>query len=123
MVGGIAVGVDFVVYFGLLYLFPTIFVPLAKATSYLSGMVVSFLGHRRFVFKAVDQHPHQQILPFIILYGSSLLANNLVNQLILNLFHIKVLAWFISICTSTAINYVGLKFAVFKNSSLHLEKM
>lgn len=118
VVGGLAVGVDFVVYFGLLFFIPSIPIPLAKALSYISGATVSFVGHRSFVFAAQDRHPKHQIFPFIILYGSSLIANNLVNQLVLNLTQIKVLAWFVAICTSTTINYLGMKFAVFKKPTL-----
>lgn len=122
-IGGLAVGVDFVVYFGLLFLLPSIPIQLSKAISYLCGMVVSFVGHRTFVFEAHDRRPRHQILPFIILYGSSLIANNLVNQIVLNLTTIKVLAWFLAICTSTSINYLGLKFGVFKRKTHEFVKM
>lgn len=115
-VGGLAVGVDFVVYFGLLFFIPSIPIPLAKALSYISGATVSFTGHRSFVFAANDRHPKHQILPFVVLYGSSLIANNLVNQIVLNMIQIKVLAWFTAICTSTTINYLGMKFGVFKKT-------
>ncbi|TSC88414.1 MAG: GtrA-like protein [Microgenomates group bacterium Gr01-1014_16] len=115
-VGALAVGVDFVVYFGLLFIAPIIPIPLSKAISYISGATVSFVGHRSFVFQAQNHHPRHQILPFIILYASSLIANNLANQVVLNLTQIKVLAWFTAICTSTSMNYLGMKFGVFKKS-------
>ncbi len=117
IVGILAVGVDFVVYFGLLHFFPGVPTYISKAISYISGMVVSFTGHRTFVFQAHHHQARQQILPFIILYGSSLVANNLVNQVILNLTGLKVLAWFTAICTSTSMNYLGMKFGVFKRTT------
>jgi len=122
-VGGLAVGVDFMVYFGLLFLLSGISTPLAKAISYICGATVSFVGHRSFVFAAHDRQARHQVLPFIILYGSSLIANNLINQVILNLTGVRVLAWFIAICSSTTINYLGMKFGVFRDGSLHLPKM
>ncbi len=122
-VGTLAVGVDFVVYFGLLFLLPVIPISLAKAISYICGATVSFIGHRSFVFAAHDRQARHQVLPFIILYGSSLIANNLINQVILNLTEVRVLAWFIAICSSTTINYLGLKFRVFRDGSLHFPKM
>lgn len=66
IVGGLAVGVDFVVYFGLIFLLPVIPIPISKAISYVSGMFVSFVGHRSFVFAAYDRHPRQQILPSVL---------------------------------------------------------
>lgn len=114
IIGVFAVGVDFVVYFGLLFILPGIPTAISKAISYICGMVVSFLGHRTFVFQAGDQHAKHQVLPFILLYGSSLVANNLVNQVVLSLSEIKILAWFLAICASTTMNYLGMKFGVFK---------
>ncbi len=116
IVGVLAVAMDFAVYFGLLQIITQIPIPLAKTISYLSGMVISFVGHRNFVFKADHHKPQHQILPFVILYGGSLVANNLMNALVLNVTHIKVLAWFLSICTSTSINYLGMKLGVFKKN-------
>ena len=113
-VGGLAVGVDFVVYFGLLFLLPVIPISLAKAISYICGATVSFIGHRSFVFTVHDRHPQHQILPFSVLYSSSLVANNLTNLVILNLTGVKILAWFVAICLSTTINYLGMKFGVFR---------
>ena len=116
LVGLLAVGMDFVVYFGLLQVAPFIPLPISKAMSFICGAIVSFTGHRSFVFKAHDRHPRYQILPFAILYGSSLIANNLVNSAVLNLTGIKIVAWFIAICTSTTMNFLGMKFKVFKKS-------
>ncbi len=117
IVGVLAVGVDFVVYFGLLRFVPIIPIHISKGLSFICGAFVSFVGHRSFVFAANDRHPKHQILPFIILYASSLVANNVVNSAILNLTHVKILAWFLAICTSTSINYLGMKFIVFKRKT------
>lgn len=113
-VGGLAVAIDFVVYFSLLHSASFIPISVSKAISYVFGAIVSFVGHRKFVFSATDSHVRHQILPFVVLYFGSLVSNNIANHLILFLTQIKILAWFIAICTSTTINFLGLKLVVFK---------
>lgn len=114
-VGIFAVAIDFIVYFVLIFFFPhlTIF---SKALSYICGNIVSFVGNRQFVFYASENHPLKQILPFTLLYGSTLIINNVINEWILNLYGIKLLAWFIATAVAVSINFLGLKFIVFKKS-------
>jgi putative flippase GtrA len=118
-IGVIAVAIDFIVYFGILL---TGILPSspAKALSYFSGATVSFVGHRWFVFEATHKHPKQQILPFVLLYGSSLIINNISNELVLSVVDIKLLGWFVSTAVAVLWNYLGMKFVVFKKVSSEL---
>lgn len=114
-VGVFAVATDFIVYFLLVFLnLPT---TLSKALSYICGNIISFTGNRTFVFKATKNHLLKQIAPFILLYGSTLIINNVVNQWLLNIYGIKLLAWFIATGVAVSINFLGLKFVVFKKLS------
>ena len=116
IIGAIAVFIDFIVYFALIkFTFIPIFI--AKGTSYLCGASFSFVGHRFLVFNARDKHPKKQVLPFTLLYLSSLIINNILNALMLSLTNIPLLAWFVSIVVAVTWNYFGMKFVVFKKKT------
>lgn len=112
VVGSLAVLTDFVLYFLLVFWgLPT---SPSKGISWISGNLVSFFGHRRFVFHATHQKPQYQIVPFIFLYASTFLINNVLNEWVLHLYGIKILAWFIATAVAVSINFLGLKFVVFR---------
>lgn len=114
-VGVGAVVVDFVVYFALSRDFPALPLSVAKALSFISGACVSFLGNRGFVFRT-EERTHRQWVSFVALYFLSLCLNNLVNSGVykLALPYPKLLAWFCATGASTILNFLGMKFFVFK---------
>ncbi len=115
LVGSLAVLTDFIIYFMLIFFnLPT---SPAKGISWISGNIVSFFGHRKFVFHATDKKAKYQILPFALLYFSTFLINNVVNELMLQFTSFKLLAWFIATAVAVSINYLGLKLVVFKKIS------
>ncbi|MGH7329080.1 MAG: GtrA family protein [Polyangiaceae bacterium] len=113
-VGMGAVVVDFVVYFALSRAIPP---SAAKAVSFVSGACVSFLGNRGFVFRA-EGRTHKQWMSFVGLYFISLCLNNVVNTGVLKLPipYTKFLAWFSATGASTILNFLGMKFFVFKRA-------
>lgn len=113
-IGVFAVATDFVIYFLLVFL--NLPISLSKSLSYICGNIISFVGNRTFVFNATKKHLFYQILPFALLYGSTLIINNVVNQWLLNIYGIKLLAWFIATGVAVSINFLGVKFIVFKKS-------
>ena len=117
IVGIGAVLIDFTVYFTLLRFTP-LSTSLSKAISFSSGAILSFIGHRQFVFNATHKHIKKQILPFMALYGSSLILNNIVNELILVTLNIKLVAWFTSTTVSVLWNYLGMKLGVFRKKAI-----
>lgn len=115
-VGGVAVLADFIAYFFILES-TNLSASFAKGISYVLGNVISFIGHRFFVFKAKDKSPHRQILPFALLYLSTFVINNIANELALSLTNARSLAWLFATSIAVVINYLGLKFIVFRKTT------
>jgi len=115
IVGGSAVGVDFLVYFALTGLVPAMPTSVAKGVSFVAGAVLAFVLNRGFVFRS-DGRAKQQILPFVLLYLFSLALNNGVNWLLLSFGAAKVVAWFFATGSSTVSNFLGMKLVVFRKN-------
>lgn len=130
IVGVFAAGTDFVGYFALTGAFPALPTFVAKPLSFACGALVSFLGHRAFVFAASHTQAHKQAPGFVALYGATFVLNTAANEL----FRLLVLlawpaaadyaiagrradlfiAWFAATVLSTAANYFGMRFVVFR---------
>lgn len=117
IVGGAVVIVDFAVYFGLLWLMPTLGLSLAKALAFVAGATTSFLLNRSFVFRSVDR-AQRQLLSFVFLYGLGLGLNTTANALSLRAGAPKLLAWLIATGASTISNFLGMKLFVFRRKPL-----
>lgn len=115
VVGFGAVGVDFVVYFGLLWAQPSLNPSLAKAISFIAGGCWSFLLNRRFVFQS-EGTMRRQALPFTLLYLFGLGLNNAINWVALAQGAPKWLAWFLATAASTVSNFLGMKLVVFRRT-------
>lgn len=118
MVGVTTVLVDFLTYHLLLEseLMP---VDSAKAASFLTGTAFAYFANRYWTFghKTVT---HRSIWKFLLLYGLTLAANVGINALILRLYGgigFIQLAFLIATGVSAALNFVGMKFFVFKERS------
>lgn len=111
VVGCTAVLTDLLVYSVLIRFMPY---PAAKALSFIAGSVISYLANKFWTF---EQHKkdHTEIIRFIVLYLSTLVANVLVNNAALFVF--PTLVWFAFLCatgTSTILNFIGQKWWVFQ---------
>lgn len=125
VVGVVAAATDFVGYHALTHWFPD-YIALSKATSYIGGNIVSFLGHRFVVFEhGRARSAKEQLMPFVGVYVVSWGINTGVNEAaylqftqlgsswLFSLVPPKTAAWFVATTCSTIANFIGVKFFVF----------
>lgn len=90
----------------------------AKATGYIAGAVFGYFANRFFTFRVATAWHWSETVRFIGVYLSSLLANVSVNALALTLLGRSelaiTLAFIAATGTSTALNFLGMKFLVFR---------
>ena len=118
VVGASAVLIDLIVYRGLIgYL--VIQVDMAKATGFLVGTLFAYLANRFFTF-GHKSHVQGSAWRFSALYASTLCANILINAFALTLLAdldgAILLAFMLATGVSASINFLGMKFFVFKQS-------
>lgn len=115
VVGFLTVGVDFLSYWLLLWV--GIVYGVAKACGFIIGTVFAYFANKNWTFAHVVQAPNS--MPrFAALYATTLGANVLVNQAVLGLAgHAALgvnLAFLVATGLSAVLNFVGMKFFVFK---------
>lgn len=95
-------------------------VHLAKAVSFIAGTTTAYFLNRRFTFTAAQRGGAGQIGGFMLLYTVTFFVNVGTNALALELlpdFRWRVaLAWVIAQGTATTINFIMLKWVVFRES-------
>lgn len=95
-----------------------VWVHLAKAVSFICGTTTAYFLNRRYTFSGAHTGGAGQIGGFAALYTTTFFVNVGTNALALNLlpqFQWKVaLSWIIAQATATAINFVMLKWVVFR---------
>ena len=116
VVGCSSVIIDFIFY-SLLYIAFGIPVFAAKAIGFISGAGFSYWANRRFTF--VSQTAHKKaVWPFIVLYSVTLGLNVVINgatiELLSRVPFVYLLAFVFATAVSTIVNYVGMKFVVFR---------
>ena len=114
VVGSSAVAIDFVIYFTLLSrtsLSPSI----AKGISFVTVALIAGVLTRVFVFRARGP-AGRQLLGVLLLYVVSFGLNNGVNALLLHQGTSALWAWFFATGSSTAANFVGMKFVIFRGA-------
>ncbi len=89
----------------------------AKTFGFVSGTFFSFFANRNFTFK-IQNSIWIQIYKFALLYSGSLMINVIINNMALNYFsgtnyRIK-LAFTTATFSSALINFIGMKYFVFK---------
>ena len=113
--GILAVATD---YFSYLVLVNIIDVDLSKACSFILGSIVAFLINKFWTFES-DKKAIAAIMPFIVLYSSTFLINVSLNHFsLVYVTDIKTIAFLIATSASTVLNFLGMKFWVFKVSDL-----
>ncbi len=118
LVGGSAVTVDFLVYFAIVGLVPSVPVAVAKGISFIAGAVVAFFLNRSFVFRSKQpEDTSRQVVSFTLLYLTTLMLNSGVNALALGQGAPKVFAWFLATGASTVANFLGMKLIVFRRKT------
>ncbi|MET9263394.1 GtrA family protein [Amycolatopsis sp. NPDC004079] len=96
----------------------TPWVDIARAISFIVGTTTAFFLNRRFTFAAGKRDGNAQIGGFVLLYAVTFLVTIGVNRLMLNVLPEMAwkatLAWVVSQGTATVINFVMLKWVVFR---------
>ena len=118
VVGALTVLVDFVSYRGLIG-FEVMAVDMAKATGFLIGTLFAYFANRFWTF-GHKPHVPGSAWRFAVLYASTLGANVLINSLALKLFTDEIaaipLAFLVATGVSASLNFLGMKFFVFRPS-------
>jgi putative flippase GtrA len=109
--GSSAVLTDFATYYLLLYL--GVYVAYAKCVSYVLGAIVGFVINKIWTFES-KKFKFEEVWKYVVLYLVSALANTLVNQFILYIVSVKIIAFLVATGFSTIVNFLGQKFIVFK---------
>ncbi len=116
IVGASTVLVDFITYRGLID-FQVMEVDMAKATGFLVGTLFAYFANRFWTF-GQKSHKPGSAWRFSALYASTLGANVLINALALKLLADMAsafqLAFLLATGVSAALNFLGMKFFVFK---------
>ena len=116
LVGGTTVLIDFSVYVVLLLI--EVEISMAKGVSFSVGAIFSYFANRGYTFKSQRKNTLGFIL-FSILYGLTLAVNVGANELVLfaldetQLF--IIFAFLVATGLSAALNYLGMKYVVFKS--------
>lgn len=116
IVGALTVLVDFMTYRGLIE-FQVMGVNMAKATGFLIGTLFAYFANRFWTF-GHNSHVPGSALRFSALYATTLGANVLINALALNLLADMAIAFQLAFLLATGVsaclNFLGMKFLVFK---------
>lgn len=113
--GILAVATD---YFSYLALTNVIDVDLSKACSFMLGSVVAFILNKFWTFES-DKKITTAIMPFIVLYSSTFFVNVSLNHFsLVYVTDIKTIAFLVATSASTVLNFLGMKFWVFKVNDL-----
>ena len=115
-IGVLAAVVDFGVYHLLLNL--GLWVPVSKGISFILGTTTAYLLNKRFTFTGASTGGRSRFAGFVALYGTTFAVNVGVNSLVLQLLppmaYDASLAWLVAQGTATAINFVMLRYVIFK---------
>lgn len=123
LIGGFCALVDFGVYQGLraLGMDATPWVDVARAISFVAGTTTAFFLNRKFTFVGGRQSGAGQIGGFIALYTVTFFVAVGMNRWMLHLLPESVwkttLGWVVSQATATVINFVMLKWVVFREKT------
>jgi putative flippase GtrA len=116
IVGTITVLIDLTTYSSLLMLDVDTY--LAKGVSFNIGAIFAFFANQRFTFNYQPEGNSRFIL-FLILYVTTLILNVSLNEFILLSIGISSLtlfmAFIITTSLSSSLNFIGMKYLVFKN--------
>jgi putative flippase GtrA len=118
IVGSLTVGIDYVFYrLGLSLGIP---VSLAKALGFIAGTIFAYVANRRWTFRS-DAHLARSISFFFLIYLTTLIVNLIVNRGALAMLSGRdpevatVTAFLAATLTSATLNFIGMKFLVFRN--------
>ncbi|WP_007025090.1 GtrA family protein [Saccharomonospora iraqiensis] len=118
LIGGFCALVDSGIYWLLLQ--AGLWVHLAKALSFIAGTTTAFFLNRRFTFTGAQKGGAGQLGGFVLLYTVTFFVNVGTNALALHLLPDLrwrvALAWVLAQGTATTINFIMLKWVVFREA-------
>jgi putative flippase GtrA len=90
-------------------------VSLAKAISYLAGVVVGFVLNKRWTFES-SRRSWQEATTYLVLYAVTLSVNVGCNRLVLSLFGAdhRPLAFIAATGVTTVLNFIGMRLVTFR---------
>jgi len=119
-VGVISVIIDFITYLALLAV--GVSVPVSKAVGFITGSIWSFFGNKHFTFRK-NTKGALSLVGFGAIYLLTLFVNIAVNDWLL--LHLPrfipftvIVAFVFATGVSALLNFLGMKFFIFKGSSL-----
>lgn len=102
-----------------LLLLTGLWVPVAKGIGFILGTTTAYLLNKRFTFTGADTGGKGRFAGFVALYGTTFAVNVGMNSLVLYLLpqmsYETLLAAVVAQGTATAINFVMLRYVIFKN--------
>jgi putative flippase GtrA len=87
---------------------------LARGIGYVFGTLWAFFVNRSWVFKS--QNGISSLIPFLALYGSSGFVAVTIQSVLNESFGVFI-AYLFSLIVASVMNFVGMRFLVFRNSS------
>lgn len=112
LVGGLAVAIDAAGYF-LLVRFDVLSPPWAKRASFAAGAVWAFAMNKFFTFRQKELRAFEPFA-FAIVYLAGWFLNSITHDIVLRLTNLKPASFLAATAVSTCTNYLGQKYAVFK---------
>ena len=117
VVGALTVVVDYIFYQGLVSLQFTS-IDIAKAFGFIVGTSFAYIANRFLTFRHKEAADNS-ILKFALLYTFTLITNVFINSKLLEYFksldYVFELSFICATSFSATINFIGMKFIVFKN--------
>ena len=110
LIGIGAVTLDFLSY--IIYL-NIVTISIAKGASFITGSILSYFGNKFWTFNQQSKS-YREVLRFYLLYFSSLVVNVSTNSFLLELVSNYILPFVIATSLSVSINFLGMKFWVYK---------
>ncbi len=92
----------------------------AKAISFILGSVIAYFMNKMWTFEN-NSKVSSTVFQFSLLYSASFLANVVVNHLLIQWnTEMMIIAFIFATTTSTVLNFIGMKFWVFRSRSIAL---
>ena len=117
--GIISVAIAYSVYRGLVA--SGLLIEVANGIAYLAGMAYGFLANKRLAFRDRNVVSSSKVARYALLHMATLLVNVGVNSVMFDILHGLPSglssAFLVAIAASTVLNFLGLKYWVFKQST------
>ncbi len=92
-------------------------IDVAKAISFILGSVIAFFMNKMWTFES-NSKIGSTVIQFSLLYSATFLANVAVNHLLMKWNTEMMIAFLFATATSTVLNFIGMKFWVFRSREI-----